>query len=113
MNGYAIQTNTSDRNLKENIEDSEENALDKIKSIQHRKFDWIKDGTHQKNGVIAQELEEIDEEFVIKTTFENETKYSINILNLLTTTTKAMQEQQLLIEQMQQKIIELEEKLNG
>lgn len=90
INGYQIQTNASDRRLKTNIQDSTENALDKIMQIQHRSFDWKENGEHQKNGYIAQELEQIDKEFVIV----NEDKYSINLLNLLSTVTKAMQEQQ-------------------
>ena len=100
INGYQIQTNASDRRLKTNIQDSKENALEKIMQIQHRSFDWKENGEHQKNGYIAQELEQIDEEFVIV----NEDKYSINLLNLLSIVTKAMQEQQEQIEKLKQEI---------
>ena len=100
VNGYQIQTNASDRRLKTNIQDSKENALEKIMQIQHRSFDWKENGEHQKNGYIAQELREIDEEFVIV----NDDKYSINLLNLLSTVTKAMQEQQQQIEQLKQEL---------
>lgn len=100
INGYQIQTATSDRRLKTNIQDSRENALEKIMQIQHRSFTWKENGQEQKNGYIAQELEEIDKEFVIN---END-KYSINVLNLLATTTKAMQELNLKIEELQQEI---------
>lgn len=100
INGYQIQTNASDRRLKTNIQDSKENALEKIMQIQHRSFDWKESGEHQKNGYIAQELQEIDEEFVIN----NDDKYSINLLNLLSTVTKAMQEQQEQMEQLKQEL---------
>lgn len=107
INGYQIQTNASDRRLKTNIQDSTENALDKIMQIQHRSFDWKENGEHQKNGYIAQELEQIDEEFVI---IDND-KYSINLLNVLSTVTKAMQEQQQQIEQLKQEQQEKQEQI--
>ena len=100
INGYKIQTNTSDARLKDNIQDSIENALEKIMKIRHRSFEWKESGEHQKNGYIAQELEEIDRGFVIN---END-KYSINVLNLLATVTKAIQEQQKQIENLQKEI---------
>ena len=100
INGYQIQTNSSDRRLKTNIQDSTENALDKIMQIQHRSFTWKENGQEQKNGYIAQELEQIDKEFVIV----NDDKYSINLLNVLSTVTKAMQEQQEQIEQLKQEL---------
>lgn len=100
INGYQIQTNASDRRLKTNIQDSKENALEKIMQIQHRSFTWKENGQEQKNGYIAQELEQIDKEFVIV----NNDKYSINLLNVLSTVTKAMQEQQEQIEQLKQEI---------
>lgn len=109
INGYQIQTNASDRRLKTNIQDSRENALEKIMKIQHRSFDWKENGEHQKNGYIAQELEQIDKEFVIN---END-KYSINVLNLLSTATKAIQEQQLQIEENKQKIEQLEQEIKN
>ena len=100
INGYPIQTATSDRRLKTNIQDSTENALEKIMKIQHRSFDWKENGEHQKNGYIAQELEQIDKEFVIV----NDDKYSINLLNLVSDTTKAMQELNLKFEKLQQEL---------
>ena len=100
INGYPIQTATSDRRLKTNIQDSTENALEKIMQIKHRSFVWKENGQEQKNGYIAQELEKIDKEFVIN---END-KYSVNVLNLLATTTKAMQELNLKVEELQQEI---------
>ena len=55
--GTATAYNTSsDQRLKENITDAS-SASDDIDAIQVRSFDWKADGSHQKYGFIAQELE--------------------------------------------------------
>jgi hypothetical protein len=56
---------SSDYRLKENIVDAP-SASDSIDAIQIRSFDWKADGSHQKYGVIAQELEAIAPEAVSK-----------------------------------------------
>lgn len=101
VTGSNIQ---SDRRLKKNIKDSTTNALEVIKQIEHREFDWKKDDKHINVGYIAQELEKIDENFVIK---QNDTYY-VNLLPILATTTKAIQEQQEQIENLEARIAELE-----
>ena len=54
--GSATAYNTSsDQRLKENIVDAP-SASDDIDAIQVRSFDWKADGSHQKYGLIAQEL---------------------------------------------------------
>lgn len=107
---------SSDRRIKENIKDSTENAIDLIKKIQHKEFDKKDDGKHYKIGYIAQEMEKIDSNFVIKRPEDKnrkvEERYYINELPLIATLTKAIQEQQQQIEQLQNKIKEMEEKLN-
>jgi hypothetical protein len=65
-NGTTTAYNTSsDYRLKENIVDAP-SASDSIDAIQIRSFDWKADGSHQKYGVIAQELEAIAPEAVSK-----------------------------------------------
>ena len=127
-----LYTTSSDKNLKYNIKDSEEYAIDKIKKIKHRQFDWKSNNEHQGIGYIAQEMEEIDKKFVhhnIVKDKEGKTKedWQINVLNVLSTATKAIQEieedriqdkkiikeQQKTIGQLQEKIKEMEEKING
>lgn len=107
---------SSDRRIKENIKDSTENAIDLIKKIQHKEFDKKDDGKHYKIGYIAQEMEKIDSNFVIKRPEDKERKveerYYINELPILATLTKAIQEQQQQIEQLQNKVNEMEMKLN-
>ena len=112
-----IFASSSDRNLKKNIEDTTEKGLDKIMKIKHRKFDWKSDNSHQNIGYIAQEMQEIDEGFVHHTTHklpngEEKEDWQINNLGVLAVATKAIQEQQEMIEQLQIKIKEMEDKLN-
>ena len=52
---------SSDARLKENIVDAPSGSLD---DIQVRSFDWKADGSHQKHGLVAQELVEVAPEAV-------------------------------------------------
>ena len=56
-------TSSSDQRLKENIQDADDaGAL--IDAIQVRQFDWKVDGSHQKYGMVAQELTTVAPEAV-------------------------------------------------
>jgi hypothetical protein len=60
----ATSYNTSsDQRLKENIVDAP-SASDDIDAIQVRSFDWKADGSHQKYGMVAQELQTVAPEAV-------------------------------------------------
>lgn len=127
------KSNESDKRLKNNIKDSKVKALDIIKSLKHREFNWKETGKKQNIGYVAQELEKIDENYIYKMPkLDKEGKiideiYNVNILPILSTATKAIQEQQFLIDKMKKdiednnKIIKelwkrlekLEEKYNG
>ena len=64
VSSTATAFNTSsDRRLKDNITDAD-SASDLIGAIKVRQFDWKTDGTHQRFGMIAQELCEIAPEAV-------------------------------------------------
>jgi hypothetical protein len=54
---------SSDQRLKENIVDAP-SASDDIDAIQVRSFDWKVDGSHQKYGMVAQELQTVAPEAV-------------------------------------------------
>jgi len=54
---------SSDQRLKENIVDAP-SASDDIDAIQVRSFDWKADGSHQKYGMVAQELQGVAPEAV-------------------------------------------------
>ena len=63
-NGSATSYSTSsDQRLKENIVDAP-SASDDIDAIQVRSFDWKADGSHQKYGMVAQELQSVAPEAV-------------------------------------------------
>ena len=98
--------------MKKNIKESNINAIDEIKKIKHYSFDWKENNKHINNGYIAQELEKIDKDLVIKNKDEK-ALYQIDILNLLSLTTKAIQEQQEQIESLQKQVSELEEMIKN
>jgi hypothetical protein len=63
-NGSATSYNTSsDQRLKDNIVDAP-SASDDIDAIQVRSFDWKADESHQKYGMVAQELQSVAPEAV-------------------------------------------------
>lgn len=111
---HLYQTgDSSDIRIKSNIKDSSESAIDIINKINHKEFDKKDDNTHYKIGYIAQEMEQIDKNFVIKKQANKEKgieeRYYINQLPILATATKAIQEQQKQIEELKKEI----EKLKG
>lgn len=116
VNGYRVLTNTSDKELKENIKDSNVSAIEILKKIQHRQFNWKEDGKYQDIGYIAQELEQINPNYVHKDIKYDENGkeigyyYQINVLNLLELATKGIQEQQDIIENLKERIEKLEAK---
>ena len=107
----TIQGSISDERLKKNIKPSKTKALDKINQIEHVEFDWEENNEHVKNGYIAQQLNDIDEDLVIKNTDEKGL-YQVHVLNLLAMTTKAIQEQQEEIDLLKQEIKLLKERID-
>ncbi len=77
-----------------------------------------KDNSHIKTGFIAQQLEEIDEDYVLKKPEYNENKeikdyrYYINELPILATLVKGFQEQQQMIENLNNTIEEMKKEIN-
>lgn len=111
----SIYTSSSDRRLKRKIEDSRINALDKILKIRHRSFEWKKDNVYVDNGYIAQEMEEIDKNYIHKGKIRKKDgtvdyDYQINILKVLEDSTKAIQELAEQNEQLKSRIEKLEAK---
>ena len=105
----------SDKRLKKNIKASKDNALDIINKINIHSFNWKKNDSHVNYGFIAQELEEIDKNYIFKQEIKNKNKkeevtdykYYVNELPIIATLTKAIQEQQAQIEELQKEIKEL------
>ena len=106
---HLYQTgDSSDIRIKNNIKDSSESAINIINKIHHKEFDKKDDNTHYKIGYIAQEMEQIDKNFVVKKHADKEKgveeRYYINQLPILATVTKAIQEQQAQIEELKKEI---------
>lgn len=113
-----VYNNSSDKRLKDNIKDSEIKALDTIDKIRHRQFDWKRNNKHENIGYIAQEMEEIDENYIHKTKIKNKDgeydyDYQINLLSVLSTATKAIQELNAKVNSQEQEINFLKEKINS
>lgn len=105
---------TSDIRLKKDIETCEYNALDIIDKFNFKSFNWkyheeFGQKPYTEIGLIAQEVEEISENFV---SMAGEYK-TLNQFNLLTYSLKAIQELSIQNKELQQRIIKLEEKING
>ena len=104
----------SDKMLKSNIKDSNKKALNDISKIKIREFDWNNTNRHDSIGLIAQELEDIDETYtyddikITKNGEENITK-SLNLKSLIALAIKGLQEQQEEIEDLKNQIKELKE----
>ena len=89
----VITRNSSDVKLKTNIKISNHSALNLIKQLSFKEFDWIKDGDreqkpHTKIGLIAQEVEKIDSTLVKS----NGDRLSLDDFRLLHIGLKATQE---------------------
>ncbi len=94
----------SDERIKRDIENTEVNAIDIIKLIKHRKFKYKESNLVESIGYIAQELEEINNNFVAKIPQKDGSEtYQINETKIIPYVTKAIQEQQEEIEELKQK----------
>ena len=105
---------TSDVRLKKDIVNCDYKALDLINDFKFKSFNWkyheeFGQKPYTEIGLIAQEVEEISENFVL---MAGEYK-TLNQFNLLTYSLKAIQELSTQNNELQQRIIKLEEKING
>lgn len=90
-----ISTSSSDVRLKYNISSTEISALPIIKHINMRQFDWKLNNKHQTIGFIADELEQLDSNFVVGGGYEPDGTMNVKCIDdfyLLGYLTKAIQE---------------------
>ena len=112
VNGNVYANNiSSDRRIKDNIKDCDVKALDIINKFQHKQFDKKDDEKHYNIGYIAQDMEQIDPNFVIKRekTDTLEERYYINELPIIATLSKAIQELSQQVKALQNEIKVLKE----
>ena len=105
----GIFINVSDGNLKENIEDSTYDALDCIKKLKLRDFDWkpgFKTGS-VKCGLVAQEVETVNSSFVIDV---KDGYKQLNSDRMVQVSLKAIQELLSKVEALETKVAALEVK---
>ena len=112
-NTWNIKVDTwgSDRKLKTDIKDSEFNAVEFIEKLKFKDHGWNKDEIgyekpHTKCGLIAQEVQELDESLVV----DYETYLGLDGLRLINIALKAVQE---LSQQNKELKNKLEEIING
>lgn len=106
----------SDIRLKENIENSETDALETVNQMKVRQFDWKErmGGWHQNIGFVADELEEIDPNLALGGGYDENGEMDIKQINspyLLNYAIKAIQELSAKVESQEKRIKELERRL--
>ncbi len=105
----------SDARLKDDVKDSEIEALKTVNRMRVRQFDWKKGG-HQNIGFVADELEEIDPNLALGGGYDENGEMDVKQINapyLLNYAIKAIQELSATVKEQSCKIKELEEKLDG
>lgn len=115
---YYIYTNLniSDIRLKENVKNSETDALETVNRMKVRQFDWKErmGGWHQNIGFVADELEEIDPNLALGGGYDENGEMDIKQINspyLLNYAIKAIQELSAKVEAQEKRIKELERRL--
>lgn len=109
---------TSDIRLKENIENSETDALETVNRMKVRQFDWKErmGGWHQDIGFVADELEEIDPNLALGGGYDENGEMDIKQINspyLLNYAIKAIQELSAKVDEQEKRIKELERRLQN
>lgn len=113
MHYIYTNLNISDIRLKENIENSETDALETVNQMKVRQFDWKEQmgGWHQNIGFVADELEEIDPNLALGGGYDENGEMDIKQINspyLLNYAIKAIQELSAKVEAQEKRIKELE-----
>lgn len=103
----------SDIRLKENIENSETDALETVNQMKVRQFDWKErmGGWHQNIGFVADELEEIDPNLALGGGYDENGEMDVKQINspyLLNYAIKAIQELSAKVNEQEKRIKELE-----
>lgn len=108
----------SDIRLKDNIKNSETDALETVNRMKVRQFDWKErmGGWHQDIGFVADELEEIDPNLALGGGYDENGEMDIKQINspyLLNYAIKAIQELSAKVDEQEKHIKELERRLQN
>ena len=106
----------SDIRLKENVKNSETDALETVNQMKVRQFDWKErmGGWHQNIGFVADELEKIDPNLALGGGYDENGEMDIKQINspyLLNYAIKAIQELSAKVDEQEKRIKELERRL--
>lgn len=116
MHYIYTNLNISDIRLKENVKNSETDALETVNRMKVRQFDWKErmGGWHQNIGFVADELEEIDPNLALGGGYDENGEMDIKQINspyLLNYAIKAIQELSAKVDEQEKHIKELERRL--
>lgn len=116
MHYIYTNLNISDVRLKNNVKDSETDALETVNRMKVRQFDWKEQmgGWHQDIGFVADELEEIDPNLALGGGYDENGEMDIKQINspyLLNYAIKAIQELSAKVDEQEKRIKELERRL--
>lgn len=116
MHYIYTNLNISDIRLKENVKNSETDALETVNQMKVRQFDWKErmGGWHQNIGFVADELEEIDPNLALGGGYDENGEMDIKQINspyLLNYAIKAIQELSAKVDEQEKHIKELERRL--
>ena len=118
-----VKSQVSDKRLKTNIKPTKVNAVDMLNNIEMVEFNWKKDGKFEKIGAIAQQVQSIDKDLVVKDAIDKDTPSDylrINYYDTIPYLIKAVQELseendslKSQLQLMNERLTKLEEQLNG
>lgn len=112
----TVKSRISDERLKTNIKPTKINALDTLNNIEIVEFNWKKDGKFEKIGAIAQQVQSVDKDLVVRDMDDKQTYNDylrINYYDTIPYLIKAVQELSTENKELKQRISKLEEKVNG
>ena len=116
-------SSSSDKRLKTNIKPTKVRALDTLNNIEMVEFNWKKDNKFEKIGAIAQQVQSIEESFVVQDMDDKQTyndylrikyydtiPYLIKAIQELSTENQQLKSQ---LKEMNERLTKLEDKING
>ena len=90
-----VRSQVSDKRLKTNVKPTKVKALETLNNIEIVEFNWIKDGKFEKIGAIAQQVQLVDKDLVVKDAIDKNTPTDylrISYYNTIPYLIKAVQE---------------------